>query len=109
MEDQRCRLVKCLDAERVFAGLMEVVKIKKQNRKQHQHRAEQCIEKKLDRGVELARPTPDSDQQVHGNQHGFPEDEEQEEIKCHEDAQHACLQHQKPDVVFLHAVLNRSP
>ena len=109
VEDQRRRLVQSLNAEGVLAGLMEVVEVQEQDGKQHQHGTEQRVEEKLDGGVEFSRAAPDADQQVHGDQHGFPENKEQEEIQRHEDAQHAGLQNQKPDVVFLHPVFDRGP
>ncbi len=86
-----------------------MVEVEEQNAQQHQHRAGQGVEEEFDRGVEFARAAPDADQQVHRHQHGFPENKEEEEIERHEDAEHAGLQHQKPDVVFLHAILDRGP
>jgi hypothetical protein len=109
VENLGCGLIEGLNAESVLPGLAEVVEVQKQDGQQHQHRAEQGVEKKFDRRIKLARTAPDADQQVHGHQHGLPENKEQEEIQGHEDAQHAGLQHQEPDVVFLHPVLNGAP
>src|ERR1700704_3275637 len=86
-----------------------MVEVKKQYAQQHQNRASQRVKEKLDSCVELARTSPDANQQVHGHKHGFPEDEEEEEIERHENAEHAGLKDQEPDVVFLDAVLNRGP
>jgi hypothetical protein len=86
-----------------------MVEVKKQNTQQHQHRAGQSVQEEFDGSVKLTRPAPNSDQQVHRHEHRFPEHEEQEKIERHEDAQHARLQHQKPDVVFLDAILDRGP
>ena len=91
------------EAEGIDAGQRMVMEIEEQDAQQHQHRASQGVEEKLDRGVKLARAAPDADQQVHRDQHGFPENEEEEEIERHEDAEHAGLQNQKPDVIFLDA------
>src|ERR1019366_472182 len=103
----RCSLVQLNNAERVHLRVRHAVmmEVQKQNAQQHQHRASQGVEEELNGGVELARAAPDPNQQVHGNQHRFPEDEEQEEIQRHEDAEHARLQKQKPDVVFLDPIL----
>ncbi len=109
VEDQRRGLVQSLNAEGVLPGLMEVVEIKKQDRKQHQHRTKQSVEEELDGGVKFTRTAPDADQQVHGNQHRFPEHKEEKEIERHEDAQHTGLQHQEPDVVFLDPIFDRRP
>src|ERR1700730_5993154 len=109
MEDERGRLVQSLNTEGVQSGLMEVVEVEEQNREQHQHGADQGVEEELDGGVKFPRAAPDADQQVHGDQHGFPENEEQEEIQRHEDTQHASLKDQKPNVVLLHPGLDRGP
>ena len=109
MEDVRRGFVQCLNAEGVSARLAIIVKVEEQHREQHQHRAEQRIKEKLDRGIKLARAAPDADQQIHRNQHRFPENEEQKEIQRHEDAQHTGLENQKPNVIFLHPVLDRLP
>ena len=79
MEDIGCRLVESLDAEGIGAGLAEVIEVKEQDSQQHQYRAEQGVEEKLDRGIQFARAAPDSDQQVHWNQHGFPKNKKQKE------------------------------
>ena len=76
---------------------------------QHQHRAEQGVEEELDRGVELPRPAPDADDEVHRHQHHFPEDVEEEEVERAEDAQHPDFEEQEEDVVLLHPLLDRRP
>ena len=85
------------------------MEVQKQNSQQHQYRSGQGVEEELDGGVEFPRPAPYPDQQIHRHQHRFPEHKEEEEIQRHEDAQHARLQKQKPDVVFLHPILDRGP
>ena len=85
------------------------MEVQEQDAQQHQHRAGQGVEKKFDGGVEFARAAPDADQQIHRHEHGFPEDEEEEEIERHENAEHAGLQNQKPDVIFLDAILDGGP
>ncbi len=42
--------------------------------------------KNLTRGVDAALVAPDADQEVHGDQRNFPEDEEQEQVERAEDA-----------------------
>ncbi len=85
------------------------MEIQEQDSQQHQHRAKQGVEEELDGRVQLARAAPDANQQIHRYQHGLPEDEEQEHVVGHEDAEHARLQYQEPNVVFLHAVLDGIP
>ena len=101
--------VESLEAEGVDAGYVLMMEVEEQDAQQHQHRAGQRVEEELDGGVEFARASPDADQQVHRDEHGFPENEEEEEIERHEDAEHAGLEDEKPDVVFLDAILDRGP
>ena len=108
-EDLRRCFVQVRNAERENAGDVVVVEVQEQDAEQHQHGTGERVEEELDGGVELARAAPDADQQVHRDQHRFPEHEEQEEVERHEDAEHAGLQNQEPDVVFLHAVLDGGP
>src|SRR6202521_3887563 len=104
----RC-LIKLWNAECENAINRVVMEIQEQDAKQHQHRAKQRVEKELDRRIEFARTAPDANQQIHRHQHRFPENEEKEKIERHEDAEHPRLQHQEPDVIFLHPYLDGGP
>ena len=86
MENVRGGLIKRLDTESVLARLAEIVEVEEQDRQEHQHGTEQGVQEEFDGCIELARAAPDADQQVHRHEHGFPEDEEQEEIQRHENA-----------------------
>ena len=83
--------------------------VQEEHAQQHEHGAQQGVEEELDGRVKPARAAPDSDQQIHRHQHGFPEDKEQEEVQRHEDAEHAGLQDQEPGIVFLDAILDPRP
>ncbi len=107
--NQRCRLIKFRNAEGENAGNCVVMEVEEQNAQQHEHGAQQRVQKELDGRIEFARAAPDADQQIHRHQHRFPENEEEEEIERHEDAHHSRLQHQKPDVIFLHPNLDGGP
>ncbi len=91
------------------AGHLMRVIVKRQNRQQHQHRAGQRVQEELDGRVQPPVAAPDADQEVHRDQHHFPEQVEEEEIERHEDAQHARLQQQEENVVFLLADLDGAP
>ena len=65
------------------------------HRQQHQHAAEECIQEKLDGCILTPRTTPDADEEVHREEHHFPEDVEQEEVQRHEDAHHARIEKQE--------------
>ena len=72
-----------------------------------QHEPDQRVEEELDGGVLAARAAPDADQEVHRQEHHFPEDVEQEEVERDEDAHHAGLQQQEQDEVALDVLLDR--
>ena len=63
--------------------------------------------KNLIAAYSLPRPAPDADQEVHRQQHHFPEHVEQEEVERQEDAEHARFQQQEQDAVGLHVLLDR--
>ena len=76
--------------------------VEHQDGDQHQHAADERVQEELDRGVFLPRPSPDADQEVHRQQHHFPEHVKQEEIESQKDTQHSRLENQKQDEVSLH-------
>ncbi len=107
--NERRGLIKFGNAERENSGQSVVMEIQEQNAQKHQNRAEQRVQEELDGRIKFARSAPDADQQIHRNQHRFPENKEQEEIERHEDAEHSRLQQQKPYVIFLHPNLDGRP
>ena len=80
-----------------------------EDRHEHQHRAGQGVKEELDGGIQLLRTAPDTDEEVHGHQHHFPEDVKQEHVLGDEDGEHGGLEYQKPDVVFLPPLLDVAP
>ncbi len=68
-------------------GAREVVKVK--NPGKHQGRADHGVEDKFDRGVNTALVTPDANQEIHGNEHDFPEHEEKDQIERGKDTNHS--------------------
>ena len=97
------------EVERMPAVGQRIVEVKRQDSEQHQDGAGQRIEKELDGGIKLARPTPHANDEVHRNQHDFPEHVEEEEIERHENAEHPRLEQKEHGVVFLHALLDGCP
>ena len=57
--------------------------------------AEQRVQEKLDRRIFAARAAPDADEEIHRQQHHFPEDVEQEEVERQKRADHARFQEQE--------------
>src|SRR5216683_811352 len=88
----------------VEGGICPVV-VQAEHREQYQDRAEQGVEEKLDGGVLAPRATPYADEEVHRQQHHFPENVEEEKIERYEDAHHPGVeQHQERVVALLGAV-----
>jgi hypothetical protein len=81
--------------------------VERDQAQQHEDRAGQGVEEELDRRVLLARPAPDADQEVHGEEHDLPEDVEEEEVHGDEDAVHARVEEQVHGPVAAHVLFNR--
>ena len=62
--------------------------IQEDQRHQHQQRAEQCVEEKLESCVNLVGAAPDADDEVHRDQGGFKEHEEQQAVERGKHADH---------------------
>lgn len=77
------------------AELAAAVEVEHQHGDEHQHTTQQRVQEELDGRVLATRSTPDADQEVHRQQHDFPEDIEEEEVERHEDAEHAGLEQQE--------------
>src|SRR6185369_2896496 len=82
---ERGRVAEALPEEE--AGRVE--EVERDDREKHHDRAEERVEEELDRRVELPRPAPNADQEVHRDEHHFPEYVEEEEVEGREDAHHA--------------------
>ena len=82
------------------------LKIEDQHTDQHQRTAEHRIQEKFDRSIFPPRPTPDANQEIHRQQHQFPEDEEQEEVHGAENARHGRIQQQEQGEITLLGPIN---
>src|SRR5207247_5013771 len=69
---------------------------------QHQNRAGHGVEHKFYGGIDAPLVAPDPDQEGHGDQHQFPEEEEQEKVERQENDDHADFEQQQHDEKFLH-------
>ena len=79
------------------AGLI----VHRDQRHQHQHRAEEGVEEELEGGVDPVLAAPDADDQEHRDQLALEEDVEEHQIQRAEDAEHQRLQHQEGDHILL--------
>ena len=82
------------EAEALAAGLEEEC----EEGNEHERRAEHRVEEELERGVLALLAAPDADHEVHGQEHDFEEDEEQDQVLGDERAGHTGLQHEHQDV-----------
>src|SRR5579884_2471436 len=64
---------------------------------EHQEATENRVDHKLRGRVDAPLLSPHANQEVHGNEHRLPEDEEEEEVERYEDAQNGRLQKQHED------------
>ena len=83
-----------------------------QNGNQHHHSCHLSEDKELHRGVILILMPPYSDNQIHGYQHDFPEEEEQKQIQRSEHSDHTGQRPQQVEIEkawpFLHFIPGRT-
>jgi hypothetical protein len=76
---------------------------------QHQQRANQGVDEKLDGRIQPPLATPDADEQVHGHEHDLEKHVEQKQIGGREHANHERLHDEQQRVVFLLALFDVAP
>ncbi len=81
-----------------------------QNSDKHENRAEHRVQHKFQSGVNSALVAPDADQKIHGDQHHFPENEEQKQVERNKNADHARLEDEQRNKKSLYAAaMDRIP
>ncbi len=103
-ENQRLRAA--VERQRVPGGDVEtaaslVVQVDQGH--QQEQRAQQRVEEKLERGVDLVRAAPDADDQVHRDQRGFEKDVKQHAVQRREHADHEAAQDEEGAHVLVDA------
>ena len=76
-----------------------------QDADEHQRRTRHRVDEELEGRVHTPLVTPTSDEEVHGDQHDLPEDEEQEEVESEEHAEAPGLEDEHPRRVRLDVVV----
>ena len=74
------------------------------NPKQQTERSAHGVDHELERSVILVGTAPLIDEEVHRDETNFPEDKEDQEVKRHENAEHACFQKEEEHHVRLDTV-----
>ncbi len=82
------------------------VEVEGEHDQEHENRPQEGVEEKLDRRVLPSRPPPDADQKVHGQEHDFPENVEEEKVKGAENTHHPRLEQKKEGHVSLDLLLD---
>jgi hypothetical protein len=81
----------------------------RQDGDKHQDAARQGVEDELDGGIDASVVTPDSDQEIHRNQHRIPEHVEEEQIERDEHADHRAFEQQHEDAEGFRLLVYRLP
>src|SRR5438132_8552262 len=102
----RAVLVGLRDHHGHIESMRLAVEVEGEESEQHQNAAEKRVEKKLDGGIFASRPAPDADEEVHGQQHEFPENVEEEKIQGDEYAHHAGIQQEEERKVSFDRLVN---
>ncbi|EKD59320.1 MAG: hypothetical protein ACD_55C00074G0001 [uncultured bacterium] len=74
---------------------------------QHEERTDRGVDEELDCSVNPVLAAPDTDHEVHRDQHHFPVDVEEEEVERDKGSDHAYFEQQEADHVLLHLLFNR--
>ena len=82
-------------AERVNTRLASHDVVHHQDGDEHEQRAEEGVNEELDGGIHPARTTPCPDEEIHRDEHDFPEHIEQEHVERDKHAEHACGEQQQ--------------
>ena len=86
------------------------MKVEDQDGNKHQHASSHGKEEELDGCIDPSLGiSPDADEKVHGDEHHFPEDIEEDEIEGDQGTDHSCFQEEKGDHEFLHPEGNGLP
>ena len=110
VSERDLEVIELEEVEGVLAGGGAVMEIQDQDGDQHQDAPHHGVDEELDRRVDPAlRVSPDPDQEVHGDEHHFPEDVEEEKVQRAEDPDHPGLQKEDADHEFFDLVLNILP
>ena len=112
--DQVKRAVRQLHALPIPAGdgsarllnARPAVEIHRHQCHQHQHRTGEREQEKLDGRVFPSRSAPHADQEIHGKQHDFPENIEQEKVERNEYPQHPRLKQQEQHEIRPNALVD---
>ena len=89
---------------RKFRGVIEP-----QDADEHENRTGHGVEHEFDGGVNAALVPPNADEEVHRDEHHFPEEEEEEEVEREEDADDADFQKQNHNETFFDALFDALP
>src|SRR5258708_1783640 len=65
------------------------------DRHEHQNASDECIEEKLDGGIDAALMAENPDEEVHRDQHGLPEEIEEHQVERAEDPYHTGLEEEQ--------------
>src|SRR5438270_747047 len=71
------------------------------DRDQHQHRPDHRIKHEFHRRINAPFAAPDTDQEIHRDQHHFPKDVEEKQIQRGENADHAGLDQEHENEIFM--------
>ena len=83
--------------------------VQENKRDQHQQGAEQRVQEKLERGIDLVGPAPDADDQVHRDQRCLEKHVEQQAVERAENTDHQATQDEERAHVLVDTLRNHFP
>src|SRR5262249_8148984 len=92
--------------EREHSSRVAMHKVQGDDCDQHQHRTNHGVKDEFDGCINSPLTTPDTDQEIHGHQHDFPEHIKQKQVERTEDSDHSRFEQQHENEVFLQTSVN---
>ncbi len=88
--DRKAKLVEFQKIKGIVPGCLSMNEIHDEDRHKHQNASHHGVKKELDRGVHPPLwVSPDPNQEIHRNEHDFPENVKQDQIEGHQRPHHA--------------------
>jgi len=93
----------------IFGRISDIFKANVNDGNQHQQGADEGVKEKLYGCVDPLFSTPDSNEEIHRNQHHFEENVEHHQVQREEETDDSAFQNQQKGVIGLWQLVDRSP
>ena len=96
-----------IEQQRKIKGTCMLVEV--ENRQEHHQTTDHGVDEELECSVDPFSPSPDADDEIHGDQHRLVEEVEQNQVERDKCPDHSGLQQQQGDVELLDPIIDGFP